>query len=99
MKHLSPGLDIQVLEDENYKLHLKQAEKEETMGLWQVICVTQRWRGQTKLIPSTTMMYVLAEDEECAIGQVEEATGDRDNTVSTATRIPLYVRGWGLSTF
>lgn len=68
---------------------------------------------QTESVPATSIYYVLAEDGEAAISQVRDATlgvGQEDalhagrlmeegRLAARAVRLPLHVRGWGLTTF
>ena len=104
---------LQIAEDDEYKLHLQRSDKpDETVGLWFVTLVLEReHREFTKLVPSTTCYYVLAEDEEGAISQVNDGPFNFGNAMdgyeaikdgrmkATAFRVPFHIRGWGSQTF
>lgn len=118
---------VHVVEDESRQLHLRMDRgKDPSMlvGLYQVVLTVERYsytdpdkekdnRHRTKLVPATSMYYVVAESEEGAISQVSDAPigiepksaidGNQaikeGRMTATATRIPMHVRGWGLHTF
>lgn len=110
------SLCLRIVEDENYKLHLQRIDQpEQTVGLYLVVLTLQRISKRedgsvSRLIPATTAYYVLAENEEGAISQVDDnAFGlhpheQYDATkagylTGTATRIPMHIRGWGNNVF
>lgn len=60
------------------------------------------------LYPSVSTYFVIAQDEENAIAQVESnpwpdlnyvPASKRANVTGVATRIPVQIRGWGAHTF
>jgi hypothetical protein len=84
------------------------------VGLWQVqMTVKRKCANDRALNPATTICYVIAEDEEGAIGQVADVplgvcpdnqpTGREliksGEMTATAHRVPLVLRGWGTQTF
>ncbi len=93
-KRVSTGLSIHI--NENYTLSLER-EDGRPVGLYRVILRTPLTKRSA---------YVLAEDEQGAIGQACYGWGfdvwnkkEKWKEHCRAVRLPMFVRGWGKTTF
>lgn len=94
--------ELRVVEDkENYTLHLARTHNNdsqvELMGLYLVTLSRVRYHNGTKIQDHVSNHFVIAGSEEAAIGQVDER--DQEYSDASAVRLPLYIRGWGHTTF
>ena len=104
-------LPLETAVDSDYKLHLVRGVEDrlEKMGLYQVVASMSRMNGNSLWGPVLSTYMVIAESENGAISQVDDLAaggGVLSGTearaagvlIMTATRVPLYLRGWGKTT-